>query len=122
MVAPLRRTERRHTQRHQSTHIHVPRPRVKAAKVAQDYQIIRTAWLYGEGGRNFVRTMAEALRRGGRIRVVNDQIGSPTWTRDLASAAIKLMQNAPIGTYHVTQHGERVLAWIGSADRGTNRR
>jgi dTDP-4-dehydrorhamnose reductase len=49
-----------------------------------DYQIFRTAWLYGENGNCFPKTAARELSQTGSIRVVDDQIGQPTWTRDLA--------------------------------------
>ncbi|GAB4294365.1 MAG: dTDP-4-dehydrorhamnose reductase [Oscillatoriaceae cyanobacterium] len=73
--------------------------------------IIRTAWVYGTGGPgNFVKTM---LRLGGQreeIRVVTDQIGSPTWTRDLATAIVHLVENpAAPGIYHYTNSG--VCSW-----------
>jgi dTDP-4-dehydrorhamnose reductase len=48
-----------------------------------DYSIIRTAWLYGAGGECFPKTIANAIERNGFARVVNDQHGQPTWTRDL---------------------------------------
>ena len=73
--------------------------------------IIRTAWVYGIGGPgNFVKTM---LRLGGQreeIRVVTDQIGSPSWTRDLAGAIVHLVENpAAPGIYHYTNSG--VCSW-----------
>jgi dTDP-4-dehydrorhamnose reductase len=54
------------------------------AESGADYQIFRTAWLYGAGGKCFPRTIAKRLIGGGEVKVVNDQIGQPTWTRDLA--------------------------------------
>jgi len=53
-----------------------------------DYQIIRTAWLYGANGNCFPRTVARLLKEEGRIKVVSDQIGQPTWTKDLAELII----------------------------------
>lgn len=49
-----------------------------------EYSIIRTAWLYGSGGKCFPKTIANAVERQGKVRVVNDQHGQPTWTRDLS--------------------------------------
>ena len=66
------------------------------------FYIIRTAWLYGRRGRNFVKTILEKARRGETLRVVADQIGSPTYTRDLAKAIARLVEGAPYGTYHLT--------------------
>ena len=68
--------------------------------------IVRTSWLYGRGGRNFVSTILERARAGQPLRVVRDQQGSPTWTRDLARAVFGLLEvNAPAGTYHVCNSG-----------------
>jgi dTDP-4-dehydrorhamnose reductase len=62
--------------------------------------------LYGRGGRNFVSTILERGRAGQPLRVVRDQQGSPTWTRDLARAVFSLLEvNAPTGTYHVSNSG-----------------
>jgi dTDP-4-dehydrorhamnose reductase len=54
------------------------------AESGADYQIFRTAWLFGAGGKCFPRTIAKRLIGGGEVKVVNDQIGQPTWSRDLA--------------------------------------
>jgi dTDP-4-dehydrorhamnose reductase len=68
--------------------------------------IVRTAWLYGAGGPNFVDTIVNKARAGGPLAVVDDQRGSPTWTRDLAAALITLMSRNERGTVHVTNAGE----------------
>lgn len=80
-------------------------------QVGGDYIIIRTAWVYGVGGiGNFVKTM---LRVGGsreELRVVTDQVGSPTWTKDLAEAIASMIQKSPeTGIYHYTNSG--VCSW-----------
>jgi dTDP-4-dehydrorhamnose reductase len=80
-------------------------------QVGGDYIIIRTAWVYGVGGTgNFVKTM---LRLGGsreELRVVGDQVGSPTWTKDLAEAIASTIQHCPeSGIYHYTNSG--VCSW-----------
>jgi dTDP-4-dehydrorhamnose reductase len=65
--------------------------------------ILRTAWVYGEHGNNFPKVIANKLRNNESLNVVNDQIGSPTWTFDLASAIIEILQKKPApGIYHVT--------------------
>lgn len=69
-----------------------------------DYFIIRTSWLFGEHGNNFV----EAIRRqkgSSSIRVVNDQRGCPTYTKDLAAALPSLVKGYPYGIYHITNTG-----------------
>ncbi|MFL6240022.1 MAG: dTDP-4-dehydrorhamnose reductase [Actinomycetes bacterium] len=69
--------------------------------------VVRTAWLYGAGGRNFVRTMAGLARGGGPVNVVNDQRGAPTWTRDLAGGLLALVDERPApGIYHATSSGD----------------
>lgn len=68
--------------------------------------IVRTSWLYGPGGVNFVEKIARRARRGDPLRVVNDQRGSPTYTADLAAAARALVESERRGTYHVTNSGD----------------
>jgi len=70
--------------------------------------ILRTAWLYGRHGPNFVRTMLRLMGERERVGVVADQRGSPTWAADLALAALAVL-SAPaprFGTYHFTDAGE----------------
>jgi dTDP-4-dehydrorhamnose reductase len=68
--------------------------------------VVRTSWLFGAGGRNFVRTVAGLLRERDEIRVVNDQRGAPTYVVDLAAALLTLVDRASPGIYHVTNSGE----------------
>ncbi len=67
--------------------------------------IVRTAWLYGAGGRNFVDTIRTRALAGGPLKVVDDQRGSPTWTHDLAGALVSLMEQGVAGTFHATNEG-----------------
>ena len=73
--------------------------------------IVRTSWVYSRFGRNFVKTIAHLLRTRPEIRVVNDQIGSPTCAADLAEAlsVIALLPSATPGIYHFTNDG--VISW-----------
>ena len=72
-----------------------------------DVFVVRTAWLYGAAGPNFVRTMARLSRAQETVRVVEDQIGSPTWSLHLARALVGLsISDAPAGIYHCTNGGE----------------
>jgi dTDP-4-dehydrorhamnose reductase len=65
--------------------------------------ILRTAWVYGEYGKNFPKVIAKKLKNNESLNVVNDQVGAPTWTLDLASAIIEILEKKPIpGIYHVT--------------------
>ncbi|MFM1786052.1 MAG: hypothetical protein RL228_2 [Actinomycetota bacterium] len=57
-----------------------------------DFSILRTAWLYGQNGRCFPKAIAELLRGNGNARVVSDQFGQPTWTRDLAGMVLQVSQ------------------------------
>lgn len=69
------------------------------------YFIIRTAWLYGDGN-NFVKTMLKLSETNNELNVVDDQIGSPTSTVDLAKAIINLINTEYYGTYHGTCEGQ----------------
>lgn len=78
--------------------------------------IVRTAWLYGAHGHNFVRTMISLAGRpgGGAVDVVADQYGQPTWTADVATQVLALVSSAaPAGIYHATSSGE--TSWHGLA-------
>jgi len=73
--------------------------------------VVRTAWLYGAGGNNFVKTMARLERERESLSVVDDQRGSPTWSRDLSTALMTLAQTRAYGTYHCTNSGD--TTWCG---------
>jgi len=68
--------------------------------------IVRTAWVYGLHGSNFIRTVLRLTRQNGAMRVVSDQRGSPSWARDLAAASLHLVEVGLPGTYHLTNDGE----------------
>jgi dTDP-4-dehydrorhamnose reductase len=68
--------------------------------------ILRTAWLYGPNGPNFVQTMLNVARGGKPLKVVNDQVGSPTYTMDLAEATLDLLDRGAQGVYHVANAGQ----------------
>ncbi len=72
--------------------------------------IVRTAWLYGLHGKNFVKTILKKARETGHISVVEDQYGSPTFANDLAEALLQLAQTEQYGTYHCTNAG--VCSWF----------
>ncbi|MBF0200578.1 MAG: dTDP-4-dehydrorhamnose reductase [Desulfamplus sp.] len=79
----------------------------RIAGVLDNHIIVRSAWLYGIGGGNFLKTMLGlALKNpGGEVRVVNDQFGSPTWTLRLALQLERLVQMRGRGIYHATSEG-----------------
>ena len=94
--------------------------RTKAAGEAEvlasgaDSLIVRTAWLYGANGPCFPKTIARAGAERGALQVVDDQIGQPTWTRDLADFIARLLAaDAPAGIYHGTASGH--TTWYGFA-------
>ena len=76
--------------------------------------VVRTAWLYGAGGANFVKTMASLERSRETLTVIDDQVGSPTWAGDLARGLLSLARSsAPFGIYHGTNRGS--VSWCGFA-------
>ncbi len=79
--------------------------------LCEKYYIVRTSWLYGHHGKNFVETMISMADRA-EINVVDDQIGCPTWTVELANGILKLLSK-PYGTYHVCGSGS--TSWYGFA-------
>lgn len=70
------------------------------------YFIIRTSWLVGEKGRNFVKIMLKLAREKDELTVVNDQHGCPTFASDLAKSIREIVETPYFGTYHVTNSGE----------------
>lgn len=82
---------------------------------ASEHLVIRTAWLYGPGGKNFVDTILALARERGSIRVVNDQKGSPTFTGMLAEVLWKLATEGARGVFHVA--GKGACTWYDLAAR-----
>jgi len=82
--------------------------------------IIRTAWLYGKYGKNFADTMLQLMNERDEIKVVNDQRGSPTWTFDLASTILTIVQvmdkekKIPFGIFNYTNEG--IITWFDFAN------
>jgi len=98
-------------------------------QVGGAYLIFRTSWLYGGRGKNFLRTMMKLISERSQVRVVEDQVGSPTWSRDLAHATRRVIEqvvgervmgreplpeaNAKSGIYNMTAGGS--ISWHGFA-------
>lgn len=69
------------------------------------YFIVRIAWVFGKAGHNFIKTMLEAGKKHDHLRVVNDQIGTPTYTFDLAKLLVDMIETDKYGYYHATNEG-----------------
>ena len=74
------------------------------------YFIVRIAWVFGLNGKNFIRTMLIVGASHDTVRVVNDQIGTPTYTQDLARLLVDMNETDKYGYYHVTNEGE-YISW-----------
>ncbi len=84
------------------------------ARSAREHLVVRTAWLYGRGGRNFVEAIRKQILNGSSpLKVVSDQRGSPTFCDDLAEAVLDLIAADATGTVHATNAGE--TNWHGFA-------
>jgi dTDP-4-dehydrorhamnose reductase len=80
-------------------------------EIMKRYYIIRTSWLYGKYGKNFVTTVLDLARNQGDLRIVSDQIGSPTWTVTLARVIEKLIRTGKYGIYHATDRTDGGISW-----------
>ncbi|MDA8126854.1 MAG: dTDP-4-dehydrorhamnose reductase [Deltaproteobacteria bacterium] len=91
---------------------------------AERYLLVRTAWLYGKNGHHFVEAILKKAKEGQGLEVVDDQIGSPTYTRDLAAALELLIAGGHTGLFHVTNRGRcswyefavKILQYAGIGD------
>lgn len=79
-------------------------------RVGCNYVIIRTAWLYSEFGKNFVKTMLNLTATKPQLKVVFDQVGTPTYAKDLALAIVEILNEPVIGIYHYSNEG--VCSWF----------
>ncbi len=75
------------------------------AGILEKYFIVRIAWVFGVNGSNFIRTMLQVGKTHDTIRVVNDQIGTPTYTDDLARLLVDMIETEKYGYYHATNEG-----------------
>lgn len=76
-----------------------------AVETLNKYFIVRIAWVFGLNGNNFIKTMLRLGKELGAVSVVNDQIGSPTYTYDLAKLCVEMIQTNKYGIYHATNEG-----------------
>jgi dTDP-4-dehydrorhamnose reductase len=90
------------------------RTKLAGELAAAGHYVVRTAWLYGAAGRNFVKTMVRLSAERETVEVVDDQRGQPTWTVDLADHLVRLAESdLPPGVYHGSSSGE--TTWYGFA-------
>lgn len=75
------------------------------AENLEKYFIVRIAWVFGKNGKNFIKTMLSVGKTHGKVRVVNDQIGTPTYTYDLARLLVDMIETDKYGYYHATNEG-----------------
>ena len=75
------------------------------AEALEKYFIVRIAWVFGKNGNNFIKTMLNVGKKFDTLRVVNDQIGTPTYTFDLARLLVDMVQSNKYGYYHATNEG-----------------
>lgn len=78
---------------------------IAVQKLLEKYFIVRIAWVFGVNGNNFIKTMLRLGKERGAVSVVNDQIGSPTYTYDLAKLVVDMIQTDKYGIYHATNEG-----------------
>ena len=75
------------------------------ANILDKYFIVRIAWMFGLNGKNFIKTMLNVGKKYPEVRVVNDQIGTPTYTYDLARLLVDMAESEKYGYYHATNEG-----------------
>ena len=75
------------------------------ANILEKYFIVRIAWVFGKNGKNFIKTMLNVGKKYPEVRVVNDQIGTPTYTFDLARLLVDMAETEKYGYYHATNEG-----------------
>ena len=75
------------------------------SETLEKYYIVRIAWVFGKNGKNFIKTMLGVGKKYPEVRVVNDQIGTPTYTFDLARLLVDMVETDKYGYYHATNEG-----------------
>lgn len=75
------------------------------SETLEKYFIVRIAWVFGKNGNNFIKTMLKVGKNHDKLRVVNDQIGTPTYTFDLARLLVEMIETDKYGYYHATNEG-----------------
>ena len=73
--------------------------------ILEKYYIVRISWVFGENGNNFINTMLRLAKERDSLNVINDQVGSPTYTKDLARLLVDMIETDKYGIYHATNEG-----------------
>ncbi|HMK65634.1 MAG TPA: dTDP-4-dehydrorhamnose reductase [Thermodesulfobacteriota bacterium] len=81
-------------------------------KLLRRYYILRTSSLYGKHGPNFVRAILNQAEKGGALRVVADQVMSPTWSVNLARGILEIIRSQNFGTFHLTDQTDGGISWF----------
>lgn len=84
---------------------------IAVSKMLEKFFIVRIAWVFGKNGGNFIKTMLNLGKKYEEIRVVKDQIGTPTYTYDLARLLVDMAETEKYGYYHATNEGE-YISWF----------
>ena len=88
---------------------------LEVSKILEKYFIVRIAWVFGRNGKNFIKTMIEVGKKHPVVRVVDDQIGTPTYTVDLARLLVDMIETDKYGYYHATNEGG-YISWADFAE------
>ena len=88
---------------------------LEVAKILDKYFIVRIAWVFGRNGKNFIKTMIDVGKTHDVVRVVDDQIGTPTYTVDLARLLVDMIETDKYGYYHATNEGG-YISWADFAE------
>ncbi|SJZ77111.1 dTDP-4-dehydrorhamnose reductase [Anaerorhabdus furcosa] len=83
---------------------------MKITNALEKYFIVRTSWVFGKNGKNFIKTILELSKVHNEIKVINDQIGSPTYSFDLSRLIVDMIETDKYGYYHITNEGE-YISW-----------
>lgn len=77
------------------------------SSILDKYFIVRIAWVFGQNGNNFIKTMLRLSDKYSELKVVNDQIGTPTYTYDLSRLLVDMILTDKYGYYHATNEGRK---------------
>ena len=88
---------------------------LEVSRISGKYFIVRIAWVFGKNGKNFIKTMIEVGKKHSVVRVVDDQIGTPTYTFDLARLLVDMIETDKYGYYHATNEGG-YISWADFAE------